>query len=315
MDRWIGIDVAKAYLDVAVRPDGTSVRVENTRTGITALVRQVRPYAPTLIVIEATGGYERAVVQALAKAGMPVAVVNPRQVRDFAKSVGRLAKTDTLDAAVLAHFAEATTPEARPPLSEEADALQDLVTRREQISGMLVAEKNRLKMARKATRAGIKRHIRWLEGELEAVAQEIERAIAENEEWTAQDTQLQQVTGIGPVVAATLVAHLPELGQLNRKQIAALVGVAPLNRDSGTMRGKRTIWGGRTEVRRVLYMAAVSAARYNPLIRPMYQRLLARGKTKMVALVACMRKLLTILNAMCATGEAWDPTRGVRAAA
>lgn len=315
MDQWIGIDVAKAHLDMAVYPDGPPAHVDNTPAGITRLVRLLHGMAPTLIVVEATGGYERAVVRALTTAALPVAVVNPRQVRDFAKSTGRLAKTDTLDAAILARFAQGVHPEPRPQPSEEAEALQDLVTRREQVRDMLVAEKNRVKTASKATRAGIKRHIRWLEGELEAVTDEVNETIAGREEWKEQDAQLQQVKGIGPVVAATLVAHLPELGHLNRKEIAALVGVAPLNRDSGTMRGKRTVWGGRADVRRMLYLATLSATKYNPAIHSLYTRLLARGKVKKVALVACMRKLLTILNAMCASGEDWDPTRGGHAVA
>lgn len=312
MERWIGIDVAKARLDGAVRPDGTTLQEANTARGISRLVRSLVRLAPSLIVVEATGGYERPLVQALGTAGLPVAVVNPRQVRDFAKSIGRLAKTDQLDAAVLAHFGEATRPTPRPPLTQAALDLQDAVTRREQLAEMLVMEKNRLKQASRVTRPGIKRHIRWLEGEIETVENEIAQAIAANQEWTRQQAQLRQVKGIGPVTAATLVAHLPELGQLDRKQIAALVGVAPLNRDSGTMRGKRTCWGGRAEIRRVLYLAVWSASRHNPLIKPLYDRLVARGKPKNVAMVACMRKLLTILNAMCASGEAWDPTRAQR---
>jgi transposase len=310
MDRWIGIDVSSTHLDLAVRPDGTATRYENTTRGITAVLTTLQPLTPTLIVVEATGRYERAVVRRLADAGLAVAVVNPRQVRDFAKGAGHLAKTDALDAAVLAHFAEAMRPTPRPQRTQDAEDLQDLVARREQLSGMLVMEKNRLATAPRPTRTGIKRHITWLEKELAALERTITAAIAADVAWSDQAIQLQGVTGVGPVTAATLLASLPELGTLNRKQIAALVGVAPLNRDSGRLRGTRTIWGGRAGVRRVLYQATMSARRFNPLIKPLYDRLRAAGKPMKVAHIACMRKLLTILNAMCASGEPWDPTRG-----
>lgn len=312
--RYVGIDVAKAQLDVAIRPDGTHFAVPNTAEGVAELVGQMRARQPAKIVLEATGGYERAVVGALVAAELPVVVVNPRQVRDFAKGAGHLAKTDSLDATVLAHFADAMKPELRAHPDEATTAIKEIVTRRRQVVEMLVAEKNRCTTASVTTRDAIRRHIEWLEGERARMDQELDEAVEANPEWHDQEQRMRMVAGIGPVTARTLLAQLPELGQLNRKQIAALVGVAPLNRDSGQMRGKRAIWGGRAEVRSVLYLAAITASRYNPVIADLYQRLVARGKAKKVALVACSHKLLLILNAMMASGDGWDPNRSRHAA-
>jgi transposase len=251
-----------------------------------------------LVVLEATGGIELPLVGALAAAGLPVVVVNPRQVREFARATGRLAKTDAIDAQVLARFAEAVQPALRPLPDAATQQLSSLVTRRRQVIEMLTAEKNRLRTTAPAVRDHVKEHILWLERSLSDLDRELEQAIHSSDIWRAQDDLLQSAPGVGQVLSTTLLAELPELGTLNRKEIAALVGVAPLNRDSGTLRGRRTVWGGRSQVRAVLYMAALVATRFNPVIRAFYQRLQAAGKPKKVALTACMRKLLTILNAM-----------------
>jgi transposase len=304
METWIGIDVAKHQLDIAVQ-GGKYWRARNTEEGITELVRAVRELAPTLVVLEATGGYERAVTAALAAATIPVAVVNPRQVRDFAKATGILAKTDELDAKVLAHFAATVQPEPRGLADAEADDLRDLLARRRQVVGMLVAEKNRLKQATRVVRDRIKEHIAFLEQELEKTNGELDTLLQQSPIWREREDLLRSVPGIGPVASVTLVAALPELGTLSRKQIAKLAGVAPLNRDSGQRRGHRMVWGGRAEVRHVLYMATLVATRYNPTIAKMYRGLLDKGKPKKVALVACMRKLLTILNAILKHQSPW----------
>jgi transposase len=306
---YVGIDVAKAWLDVAVRPSGETWRVANAPTDLDlgALVERLQQVAPQVVVLEATGGYERAIVAALAVAGVPVAVVNPRQVRDFAKATGRLAKTDALDASVLAHFAEAVRPLPRPLADEAAQALAALVERRHQLVTMLVAEKNRQQQALPAVRPLIQAHVQWLEQALRELDRELEQRLHTSPLWRTRDHLLQSVPGIGPVVALTLVADLPELGTLTHKQVAALVGVAPLNRDSGLLRGKRLIWGGRARVRAALYMAALSAVRYNPILRAFWTRLRERGKPKKVVLVACMHKLLTILNAMLKHQTPWQP--------
>ena len=303
---FVGIDVAKATLDIAVRPSGEHWSAANDDGGIPALVQRLRPLAPALIVLEATGGFETAVVAALAAAGLTVVVANPRQVRDFAKATGQLAKTDVLDAQVLALFAERVRPEPRPLPDEAVRGLDALLTRRRQLLEMIVAEQNRLGfMAAVAVRRDITQHIHWLQRRLRDVDEDLEQAVRTSPVWRLKEDLLRSVPGVGPVVSRTLLGELPELGTLTRKQIAALVGVAPRARDSGTLRGKRMVWGGRSPVRAVLYMGALVASRCNPVIRAFYQRLQAAGKAKKVALVACMRKLLTILNAMIRSNSHW----------
>jgi transposase len=304
---FVGIDVAKATLDLAVRPPGDTWQVPNEDPAMPALVTRLRALAPTRIVLEATGGYEHAVVAALAAAGLPVVFANPRQVRDFGRACGQLAKTDRIDAALLALFAERVRPELRPLPDAAAQALEALLTRRRQLLEMLTAERNRLGVAQGPIRRDIARHIRWLEKRVTDVDRDLTAAIEASPVWRATEDLLRTVPGIGPVVSRTLLGELPELGQLDRKQIAALVGVAPHARDSGTLRGKRLVWGGRASVRAVLYMGALVAAQYNPVIRAFYQRLRTAGKPAKVALTACMRKLLIILNAMVRTGTPWSP--------
>lgn len=304
---FVGIDVSKKSLDIAVRPSGQHWRLSNTAEDIATLVGQLQQLAPSLIVLEATGGYELAVTAALLAAGLPVAVVNPRQVRDFAKSLGKLAKTDRIDAAVLARFAEAVRPEVRPLPDEQTQQLQGLLVRRRQLIEMLVAEKNRLPLAASAVQPRVEAHITWLEDELEELDGDLKERLHASPAWREKEDLLRSVKGVGPVATMTFLAELPELGLLNRKQIAALVGVAPYNCDSGQMHGKRAIWGGRAAVRNALYMATLSASQHNPIIQVHYQRLLAAGKQKKVALIACMRKLLTILNAMLRTRKSWQP--------
>jgi transposase len=294
---FVGIDVAKATLDVAVRPSGESWQAANDEPGIAALVLRLRSLAPRLIVLEATGGLERPVTAAMVAAGLSVVVVNPRQVRDFARATGTLAKTDRLDAAVLAHFAEAVRPPVRPVPDETSRSLAALVARRRQLIEMLTAERNRRLAAPRALQAELAEHIGWLEQRLGHLDGEVAQTIEDSPIWRAKDNLLRSVKGVGPVLSATLLTDLPELGRLGRKQIAALVGVAPLARDSGTLRGKRTCWGGRASVRAALYMGALVAVRFNAVLQAQYQRLLGAGKPKKVALVACMHKLLVILNA------------------
>jgi len=309
---FIGIDVSKARLDVAIRPSGQTESVSNDTAGIEALVKRLSESRPALIVLEATGGVERSVTRALASAELPVVVVNPRQVRDFAKATGQLAKTDRIDAQVLARFAQAVRPALRPLPDEVSWELRAGVTRRRQITEMIVAERNRLGATSKAIRKRIEAHIRWLESELDRADQDLDQSIRQSPIWQENQELLQSVPGIGPVISRTLLAELPELGQLNRKQMAALVGIAPLNRDSGTMRGRRTIWGGRASVRAVLYMAALVASKRNAIIRAFYQRLRTAGKAPKVALVACMRKLLTILNSMIKHKTRWSENFSVQ---
>jgi transposase len=306
---FIGIDVAKAQLEFACRPTGETGTVVNEEDGIRALRERCQALAPTLIVLEATGGYEAAVVAALATAGLPVVVANPRQVRDFAKATGQLAKTDALDAQVLALFAERVRPTPRPLPDEAAQALDALLTRRRQLVEMLTAERNRLLVARPAVRRDLQQHIRFLERRLREADDDLHTAVKASPAWRVKDDLLQSVPGVGRVVSLTLLAELPELGRLSHKESAALVGVAPLNRDSGTLRGKRLVYGGRAPVRAVLYRAALVASKYNPVIRSFYMRLRAAGKPAKVALTACMRKLLTILNAIARDGAPWNPTR------
>jgi transposase len=301
---FVGIDVSQVRLDIAVRP-GASFSIMHDESAIATLVEQLHALSPTLIVLEATGGMEIPLTSALATAGLPVVVVNPRQVRDFAKASGRLAKTDALDAQILAQFAEVMRPQPRRLPDAEARALAALLTRRRQLVEMLTAEKNRLLSAAAPIRKRLRTHIAWLERELQHTNTNLAEAICQSPVWREKDELLQSVPGVGPVLTSTLLASLPELGTLTNKQIAALVGVAPLNRDSGTLRGRRTVWGGRAQVRAVLYMSAIVAARFNPVIRAFYQRLCASGKAKKVALTACMRKLLTILNAMLKHRTPW----------
>jgi len=306
-DTFVGVDVAKAELVVACRPEGVVWTAPNDPAGIAATVTRLRTLAPALIVVEATGGYERALVAAVAAAGLPLVVANPRQVRDFAKATGQLAKTDRLDADLLALFAERVRPTPRPlpePILQQLDAL---LTRRRQLLDMLTAERNRLEHAAAPIRRSLTDHIRWLERRVAEVDRDLDDTIENSPVWRAKENLLRTVPGVGPVVSRTLLAEVPELGRLNRKQIAALVGVAPLARDSGTLRGKRLVWGGRAPVRAALYMGALVATRRNVVLRTFYRRLIAAGKPKKVALTACMRKLLTILNAMMKTNTAWRP--------
>jgi transposase len=305
---FIGIDVGKAHLDVAERPGGTTWRVAHDEAGITGLVDRWRAQPPTLIVLEATGGLEVPLVAALGTAGLAVVVVNPRQVRHFAQAIGQLAKTDRLDATLLAHFADVIRPTPRPLPDAQAQALTALVTRRSQIVAMLVAEQQRLSTAPPAVRARVETHVSWLRTEREALEEELRQTIQQSPLWRKQDDLLQSVPGVGRTLATTLIADLPELGRLNRKEIAALAGVAPLNHDSGQHRGRRVIWGGRAHLRAALYMGTLVGVRHNPVLRPFYARLLAAGKPKKVALVACMHKLLLILNAMVAHNTRWDPS-------
>jgi transposase len=305
----VGIDVAKARLDIALRPTEEHWQVANTEAGIAALLARLRPLAPALIVLEASGGWERLVAATLAAAGLPVAVVNPRQVRDFAKAIGQLAKTDALDAAVLAHFAAVVQPSPRPLPDADAQALAAVVARRRQVLTMLTAERQRLGAARPPVRGRVQAHITFLEQELADLDDELGRTIQASPLWRETEELLRSVPGVGPVVARTLLADLPELGHLDRKQIGALVGLAPLTCDSGTRRGRRIVWGGRGQVRSALYMAALAAMRHNPVIRTFYTRLLADGKPKMVALTACMHKLVIILNAIIRRRTPWQAPR------
>jgi transposase len=306
-DMAVGIDVAKAALDVAVRPSGEERHLANDAAGIAEIVGWMKALSPQVIVVEATGGYEAPLVAELGIAHLPVAVVNPRQVRDFAKATGRLAKTDRLDAQALAHFGQAVRPTPRPLRDEEAQALAALVERRRQVVAMRTAEENRLGATRVAlVRTRIQAHLQWLETDLQEIDDDLRLRLRASPLWRAQDDLLRSAPGIGPILSLTLLAELPELGRLSHAQIAALVGVAPLNRDSGTLRGRRTVWGGRRAVRTALYMGTLRATRCNPTIRPFYARLLAAGKAKKVALVACMHKLLTILNAMLKHQTPWQ---------
>lgn len=309
MERFVGIDVSKAVLDVMVLPTNERWSVANSSSGMEELVTKLANVQPTLIVLEASGGLERRAVAALAAARLPVVAVNPRQVRDFAKATGKLAKTDAIDAAVLALFAERIRPEPRPIKDEQAQELEALVVRRRQVVDMITAEKNRLSAAppSKQVRTAIGRSIEWLQKQLEENDQDLETKVKTSGAWREKDVLLRSVPGVGKVLSRTLLSFVPELGTLNHKQIAALIGVAPLNRDSGTMRGRRCVWGGRAQVRQILYMGALVAARFNPVIRAFHQRLVAAGKLPKVALVACMRKLLTILNAMVASKKSWKP--------
>jgi transposase len=303
----VGIDVAKAALDLAVRPSGEERHQANDAAGIDEVVLWLQTLRPQIIVVEATGGYEAPLVAELGLASLAVAVVNPRQVRDFARATGRLAKTDRLDAQTLAHFGQAVRPTPRPLPDAEAQALAALVERRRQVVAMRTAEENRLGATRvAAVRVRIQAHLAWLETDLWEIDEDLRQRLRASPLWREQDDLLQSVPGIGPILSLTLLAELPEWGRLSHAQIAALVGVAPLNRDSGTLRGRRAVWGGRRAIRTTLYMGTLRATRCNPAIRPFYERLLAAGKPKKVALVACMHKLLTILNAMVKHHTPWQ---------
>ena len=307
--RFVGIDVAKRRLDVAERPSGEAWSAANDVAGIAALIERLNTGGSiSLIVLEATGGYEIPVVAALTTVGLPVVVVNARQVRDFARALGKLAKTDSIDASVLAHFAEAVRPEVRGLPDELTQTLQSWLARRRQLLEMLQAEERRLAIAVSGIRPQIQRHVEWLRQQLRDIDAELQSLIRGSAVWREQENLLRTVPGVGPVLATTLLADLPELGRLNRRQIAALVGLAPLNWDSGQQRGTRHIWGGRASVRTALYMATLSAIRCNPIIRGFFERLSAAGKPRKVAVVACMRKLLTILNAMMQRRVGWQPS-------
>jgi transposase len=305
---FVGIDGSKAQLDVALRPTDGGWHVNNDESGIVSLVERLRTVQPALVVLEATGGLEVAVTGALAEAGLPVVVVNPRHARDFAKATGRLAKTDTLDAQGLAHFAEAVRPTPRPLPEAQAQALSALLTRRRQLVQMLTAERRRLQMAPRQIRADIQAHITWLTRRLARTADDVAAAIHSSPLGRAKDEILQSTPGVGPLLSRTLVAAVPEWGVLNRQEIAALLGVAPLNRESGTLRGKRAVWGGRA----VLYMSTLAAVRHNPVLKAFYERLRVVGKAPKVALTACMRTLLTILNAMLKHRPPWHDNYATR---
>lgn len=296
---YIGLDVSKSYIDLHQLPQDRSARFEYDPAGISKLVGYLKKRKPTLVVIEATGGYETKVAAELASAGLSVAVVNPRQVRNFARALGILAKTDSIDAAVLARFAQDVRPEARKLPEPEEQTLKAFVARRRQLMYMLVAEKNRLSRATsKSVIDSLKRTINFIQKQIDDLDREIKTTIQNSPVWRAKDELLKSVPGIGDKTSCALLAQLPELGRLNRRQIASLVGVAPMNRDSGTLRGKRMITGGRKPVRNALFMATTAARRFNPTIRNFYLRLRAAGKSYKVALTACMRKLIVILNAM-----------------
>ena len=308
MEHFVGIDVAKDRLDVHLRPSRESFAVARDGEGLVQLVERLQTLAPRLVVMEATGGYETIVASAVAAAQLPLAVVNPRQIRDFARATGRLAKTDRIDAAAIAHFAEAVRPPIRPIADAAAQALGELVARRRQVIQMIVAERNR---RRRATQGrvlrAIDRHLELLHSELSELDGDIDGAIRKSPVWQADAELLVSVPGIGPATSRTLIADLPELGRLDRRKIAALVGVAPINRDSGTMRGRRSIAGGRPAVRTALFMAAMVASRKNPVIAPYYAKLRAAGKTAKQALTACIRKLVVILNAILRDRKPWQP--------
>jgi len=303
---FVGVDVSKAGLDVATHPRGERRGFANTAAGFEALIAHLRPLQPVRVVLEATGGYQVPVATALAAAGLPVVVVNPRQVRDYARATGRLAKTDAIDAEVLADFAAAIRPEIRPLPDQTLRELNAQLSRRRQLSEMLTAERNRWAQASASVRPSLEAHIAWLEQAVRECDRDLDQRIRSSPVWRAKDDLLQSVPGIGPRIAHLLLADLPELGQLTRQKIAMLVGVAPLHRDSGQSRGRRRCWGGRAPVRSALYMAALVASRHNPVIRDFYQRLRQAGKEPKVALIACARKLLVILNAMLKNQQPWN---------
>jgi transposase len=303
----VGVDVSKAVLDVAVLPSGELLQFANDASGIEQFGKKLKSLATDLVVMEATGGYETAVATALVAGGLRVAVVNPRQVRDFAKATGRLAKTDRIDAQLIAAFGQAVEPEIVRLPDEDARELEALLVRRRQLVAMRVQEINRLGLMQGAMRKNIKAHIDWLEKQIDKLDVDLTVGLRKSPAWRAKDELLRSFKGVGPTTSGTLLVALPELGQLDRREIAALVGLAPFNCDSGVMRGRRSIYGGRSQVRTLLYMAATTAIRSNPVIRAFYERLKSRGKPHKVAMVACMRKMLTILNAMVRQSTPWTP--------
>lgn len=305
-DLYVGIDVSKSSLDVATVPAGESWCESNDEKGSDKLVARLSKLNPRLIVLEATGGYESFVAADLAAAGLPVVVINPRQVRDFAKAIGRLAKTDAIDAHVIALFGEAVKPDVRPFKDSQTAEVSALISRRRQLIGMIVSEKNRLPLAARNVRRGIVSHIKWLEKQICDIDDQLEKIVKDSPLWRENDNLLRSVPGVGRVLSTTLLASLPELGKLNRHQIAALAGLAPFNRDSGMFRGRRSVCGGRAEVRSVLYMGVLAAIRYNPVIKSHYQRLRESGKPAKVAITACMRKMLVILNTMMKSRMKWQ---------
>jgi len=306
-ESFVGIDVSKDWLDVGWEPAQQSERLAHDEVAMVGLCERLVQERPCLIVLEATGGLETHLASALAAAGLPVAVVNPRQVRDYARACGRLAKTDRIDALVLAAFARAIRPQVRAPKDDETLELGALLARRRQLIDMRVQEKLRLERASPVQRDSIKEHIAWLTERIARLDTDLTHRLRSSSLWRDKEDLLKAIPGVGTITRVTLIALLPELGKLNRREIAALVGLAPFNRDSGQHRGERVIWGGRAQVRRVLYMASVAAIRSNPVIRAFYQRLRAQGKPGKVALVACMRKLLTIMNAMLKHNTPWNP--------
>lgn len=304
---FVGIDVAKRQLDVCIRPAGLQFVVQRDAAGLEELLARLREVGAQLIVLEATGGFERVVTATLAGAQLPVVVVNPRQIRDFARAAGQLAKTDTLDAAIIALFAERMRPPLRPLPDAAARHLAELAARRRQVVEMMTAEGHRLRQAaHRRVQTRLAAHVAWLEAELADVDCDLDQAIRDSDLWRSQEALMTSVPGVGPTVARTLLAELPELGQLDRRALAALVGIAPMNRDSGQHRGRRSIRGGRSVVRAKLYMAAWVATRFNPAIKAFYERLIAAGKPRKTAIVACMHKLLTILNAIIRTRTPWQ---------
>jgi transposase len=310
---FVGIDISKSELEVGVLPEAQTWKVSNDERGITELAVRLTGLEPRLVIMEATGGLERLVQSVLEEAGLPVRVVNPRQSRNFANALGVLAKTDAIDAFVLARYGESLKPEPRPSKDKETRELEALLVRRRQLVKILVAEKNHLRTAPKSIRPSIEANIAWLGKCLKEIEKDTTRFIKAMPVWREKDKIIRSMSGAGPGLARTLLALLPELGTLNRKQIAALVGLAPFNRDSGAFKGKRSIWGGRSWVRCMLYMPTLAAIRWNPIIRSFYHRLLEAGKLKKVAIAACMRKLLTILNSMVRDGTRWNPSPNVKA--
>lgn len=303
----VGIDVSKAQLDTAFGAEGEVVGLANDAAGISQLLERLKALRPSLVVMEASGGYETAAATAIAAAGWRLAVVNPRQVRDFARATGRLAKSDQIDARILSAFGKAIEPHVTSLPDEDAQALQGLLLRRQQLVAMRAQEHQRLEHAQSVMRKNIKKHIDWLDQQIDKLDVDLTAGLRKSPAWRAKDELLRSLKGIGRITSGTLLVALPELGRLDRRAIAALVGLAPFNRDSGTMRGRRSIYGGRARIRTLLYMAATTAIRSNPVIRAFYERLKSRGKPHKVALVACMRKMLTILNAMVRESTPWTP--------
>jgi len=304
--QWVGIDISKANLDVYLRPLGKTFQVANKETAISGLIEELQTYSLNLIVLEATGGLETELLIQLQAAQLPVALINPRQGRDFAKATGKLAKTDAIDAQVLAHFGEALKPQVVAMESDSARQLKELISRRRQVVEIQTAEKNRRERSRGKALTDIEQHLEYLEQSLTKLNQEIEELTQSNQAWIEKVNLLKTIPGIGQVISTTLVSYLPELGQLTAKQISRLVGVAPINHDSGQHKGKRMINGGRAPVRASLYMGAVVAIRHNPIIKDFYERLLSRGKPKKLAITACVRKMLVILNAMVRDQKPWQ---------